>query len=136
MDEEFGPAYRKERRISGGELGRWRLKFLEEAYVERAVERANAVGVMLGIVARKPLLKLKGSGQNRIAVRYRMPSRRRTWPRAMNRWSLPTILSTYLLSTVRLARNAHRLPSVHAVAASGHPPGKPYTRPATVLAVE
>lgn len=105
-------------------------------YVERAVEMANASGDMLGMVARKPLLKLNGSGQNRIAVRYKMPSRRKTWPRATKRWSLPTILSTYLLKTVRLARNAQRLPAVQATATRGHPLGNPYTRPAIVLAVE
>lgn len=37
--------------------------------VDRAVEIANDSGVMLGIVARKPLLRLKGNGQKRIAVR-------------------------------------------------------------------
>lgn len=63
----------------------WLHKAEGGPYVERAVEMANASGDMLGMVARKPLLKLNGNGQNRIAVRYKMPSRRKTWPRATKR---------------------------------------------------
>lgn len=38
-------------------------------YVDSAVDRMKAVGVILGIVARNPLLRLKGRGQNRMPVR-------------------------------------------------------------------
>lgn len=91
---------------------------------------------MLGIVARNPLLRLNGSGQNRIPVRYQMPSRRSTCPSATNLGSLPTMRSTYRLSTVRLARNAQRLPATQATATMGQPSGNPKTKPAMVLAVE
>lgn len=94
------------------------------------------MGEMLGIVARNPLLRLKGSGQNRIPVKYHIPSRLNTWPSATNLGSLPTILSTRLLKTVRAATNAVKLPSVHAAATMGHPHGKPYTKPLMVVAVE
>lgn len=40
-----------------------------ESYVDNAVEMTNDRGDMLGIVARKPLLKLKGSGQKRMPVK-------------------------------------------------------------------
>lgn len=106
------------------------------AYLDINVEMANAVGVILGIVAKNPLLKLNGNGQKRIAVRYNSPSLRMTWPRAMKRGSPPTHRSTTPPSTVLLATNAARLPSVHAAEAIGQPRGKPYTKPATVLAVE
>lgn len=43
-------------------------------YLERAVEMVKASGVMLGMVAKKPLLRLKGKGQKRMAVRYQIPS--------------------------------------------------------------
>lgn len=96
----------------------------------------KARGEMLGTVARNPLLRLNGSGQKRMPVRYHMPSLRRTWPRAMNLLSWPTMRSTALLRTVLLAIKATRLPAVHAAAAIGHPPGNPYTKPLIVVAVE
>lgn len=105
-------------------------------YLESAVDKANAMGVMLGMVARKPLLKLNGRGQKRMPVKYRMPSLRNTCPRATKRGSLPTMRSTYLARKVLLATKQHKLPIVQALATIGHAQGKPYTKPAIVLAVE
>lgn len=39
------------------------------SYVDSAVEITKARGDMLGMVARKPLLKLKGRGQNLMPVK-------------------------------------------------------------------
>jgi hypothetical protein len=96
-----------------------------ETYLDSAVERAKDMGVILGMVARNPLLRLNGRGQNRMPVRYQMPSLLSTWPSATNRGSLPTMRSMYLLSTVRLARKAHRLPATQAAATMGQPRGNP-----------
>lgn len=46
----------------------------EQTNLDSAVETAKDIGVMLGIVAKKPLLRLNGSGQNRMPVKYRIPS--------------------------------------------------------------
>ena len=99
--------------------------FQEVTYIERDVEMKKARGVIVGIVARKPLLRLNGKGQNRMPVRYQIPSLRRTCPRAMNLLSCPTILSTNPLNTVRLAMKAAKLPSVAPTAAIGQPSGNP-----------
>ena len=85
----------------------------------------KASGVMVGMVARKPLLRLNGSGQNRMPVRYQIPSLRSTCPKAMNLLSCPTNLSTNPLNTVLLAMKAAKLPNVAPAAAIGHPSGKP-----------
>jgi len=42
------------------------------------------------MVAKNPFDMLNGKGQNRIMVKTPNPSLLITWPKATNRWSLPT----------------------------------------------
>lgn len=82
------------------------------------------------------MLKLYGSGHNRIITNTTIPSRRNTCPSAINLLSSPTNRRTYPANTPRLVKNAAVLPTTVALAAIGHPSGKPYTKPATVTHVE
>lgn len=71
--------YTKGRRKGRGERKK------EKTHVDNAVETANPPAEILGTVAKNPLLKLNGSGQNRIPVRYKIPSLLNTCPSATNR---------------------------------------------------
>lgn len=65
-----------------------------ETHVAHAVASANLPTLILPTVAKNPLLKLYGSGHNRIMTKTPTPSRLSTWPSATNLRSCPTSLCT------------------------------------------